>query len=80
MSENELSQDYIKGFIDALEIVVKSFRNIQFNSQSEAREQLDDKSSRANGVQDSCTSHSDKSNSIKDSLDKDYKKGDLQWK
>ena len=31
--ENELkSEEYIKGFVDALEFVVKSFRNIQFNS------------------------------------------------
>ena len=62
MSKNELSQDYIKGFIDALEFVVKSFRGIQFNSQ---------KTKLSNNVV--CSNSSpDKSNSIKDSLDKDY--------
>ena len=30
--EQNKSEDYIKGFVDALEFVVKSFRNIQFNS------------------------------------------------
>jgi len=73
MSESEPSQDYIKGFIDALEFVVKSFRSIQFNSQKVATSgDISPKSHNQNIRDETESGSSDKSNSIKDSLDKDY--------
>jgi hypothetical protein len=90
MSENELSQDYIKGFIDALEFVVKNFRGIQINSQEQDKpsgfesSSHKENSSRVIGIQNNLgekpiDSLSDtQSNSIKDSLDKDYSKANLK--
>jgi hypothetical protein len=55
MSENEISPDYIKGFIDALEFVVKSFRGIQINNlETKPRNVLMEE----RGISDLVTNHS----------------------